>query len=135
MAKKIQPMRFSGRCEAMRAPTTENDTVQMTRLPIVGPSKTKKISLRVRPLKRVRIRLATASAMHSRHSHQASQAAARLLTPPALGPRSLAPSVTGYPAIGGRPGQGKVLRSLASGPARFEHIFQRRHVGLRLPAD
>src|ERR671910_2931208 len=93
-AKKIQLMRFLGRCEAMRAPTTENDTVQVTRLPIVGPSKSKKISLRVRPLRRVRNRLATASATHSAHSGQASQAEARALLPPTPRLCSLDPSIT-----------------------------------------
>src|SRR5918998_1118905 len=84
-------MEFSGRCEAMRAPTTENDTVRMAKVPIPGPIK---ISRRGCPLRRARIRLATASATHSAHSDQASHEAARWLILPAPRPCPLAPSVT-----------------------------------------
>jgi hypothetical protein len=66
-------MGFSGRCEVIGAPTTENDTVRM--------AKVMKISPRVRPLRRARIWLAVASATHSRHSDQAIQAADRMLIP------------------------------------------------------
>src|ERR687890_303839 len=69
-------MGFSGRCEAMRAPTTENDTA------------------RVRPLRRARIGLAAASATPSAHSDQANHAAVRRLIPPTPRRCSLAPSVT-----------------------------------------
>src|ERR671921_470436 len=79
-------MEFSGRCEMMRAPTTENDTVRMV--------KVKKISPRVRPLRRARIWLAVASATHSTHSDQAIQAADRMLIPALARSCSLAPSVT-----------------------------------------
>src|SRR5215211_3099047 len=87
-------MGFLGRCEATRVPTTENDTVQVGRTAIEGPSQAVKISPRVRPLRRARIKLATASTTHSRHSDQASQAAARVLTLPMPCLSSLAPSVT-----------------------------------------
>src|SRR5215208_834228 len=86
-------MGFSARCEATRAPTTENDTVQAARVTIVGPQAIK-ISPRVRPLRRARIRLATASARHSAHSDQASHAATRALILPSPPSCSLAPSVT-----------------------------------------
>src|SRR5215208_3363188 len=66
MAKKIQPMRFSGRCEVIKAPTTENDTVRLARVSIDGPQ-AKKISARVRPLRRARIGVAAASARHTTH--------------------------------------------------------------------
>src|SRR5215213_5832369 len=75
-------MGFSGRCEAIKAPTTENDTVQVGRTAIEGPSQTRKISPGVRPLRRARIRLAVASATHSTHSDQASHGAARAFIPP-----------------------------------------------------
>src|ERR687889_1087514 len=87
-------MGFSGRCEAIKAPMMENDTVQVRRLAIVGPSQARKISPRVRPLRRARIRPATASATQSRHSDQAIQAANRMLILPSPRPRSLAPCVT-----------------------------------------
>src|SRR5215204_7191429 len=87
-------MAFSGRCEAINAPTTENDTVQVGRTAIEGPSQARKISPRVRPLRRARIRLAAASTMHSRHSDQAIQAANRMLILPSPRPRSLDPSGT-----------------------------------------
>src|SRR5215213_5293709 len=75
-------MGFSGRCEEMRAPTTENDTVRVARVTIEGPPpKAVKISPRVCPLSRARIGLAAASATHSTHSDQASHAAARALIP------------------------------------------------------
>jgi hypothetical protein len=73
-------MGFSGRCEAMRAPTTENDTVRVARVSIDGPQ-AMKISARVRPLRRARIGLAAASATPSTHSDQASQGVARVLIP------------------------------------------------------
>src|SRR5215208_3355108 len=69
-------MGFSGRCEAIKAPTTENDTVQVGRTANEGPSQARKISPRVRPLRSARIRLAAASARHSRHSDQTSHGAA-----------------------------------------------------------
>src|SRR5918995_637129 len=84
-------MGFSGRCEAMRAPTTANDTVQVAKVNI--PSETK-ISPRVRPLRRARIKFAAASATHSAHSDQASHAATRALILPSPRSCSLAPSVT-----------------------------------------
>src|SRR5688500_204669 len=94
MAKKIQPMGFSGRCEAIKAPTTENDTVQVGRVAIEGPSQARKISSRVRPLRRARIRLAAASTKHTANSDQANHAALRWLIQ--LTPRlcSLVPSIT-----------------------------------------
>src|SRR5215207_4280692 len=79
-------MGFSGRCEATRAPTTENDTVQAGRTAIEGPSQARKISPRVRPLRRARIRLATASATHSAHSDRANHAATRALILPSPRP-------------------------------------------------
>src|SRR5215203_3195347 len=79
MAKKIQPMRFSGRCEVIKAPTTENDTVRLARVSIDGPQ-AMKISARVRPLRRARIGVAAASARHTTHTDQARQEAARRLT-------------------------------------------------------
>src|SRR3712207_62657 len=78
----------------MRAPTTENDTVQVRRLAIVGPSQAMKISARVRPLWRARIRVAVASATHSTHSDQASHGAARAFMPPIARLCSLATLVT-----------------------------------------
>src|SRR5215210_2271980 len=75
-------MGFSGRCEAIKAPTTENDTVQMAKVTI--PSSEIKISPRVCSLKIARIKVATASAAHSAHSDQAIQAAVRWLILPAL---------------------------------------------------
>src|SRR5687767_13609648 len=86
-------MGFSGRCEAIKAPTTENDTVSVGRAAIEGPQ-ARKISPRVRSLRRARIRLATASTTHSRQSDQAIQAADRMLIPPNPRPCSLAPSIT-----------------------------------------
>src|SRR5919107_5651831 len=86
-------MGFSGRCEAMRAPTTENDTVRVARVSIDGPQ-AMKISARVRPLRRARIGLAAASATPSAHSDQANHAAVRRLIPPTPRRCSLAPSVT-----------------------------------------
>src|SRR5918997_3703261 len=87
-------MGFSGRCEAMRAPTTENDTAMMAMWAIGGPPRARKISSRVLPLRRVRIRLAAASATLIRHSDPASHAVTRALI--LATPRSctLAPSVT-----------------------------------------
>src|SRR5215211_521823 len=88
-------MGFSGRCEAIKAPTTENDTVSVGRAAIEGPEdQSRKISPRVRALRRARIRLATASATHSRQSDQAIQAVNRMLILPSPRPRSFAPSVT-----------------------------------------
>src|SRR5918997_3231828 len=87
-------MGFLGRCEAMRAPTTENDTAMMARWAIGGPPRARKISARVRPLRRARIRLATASATLIRHSDQAIQAAVRRLIPPTPRPCFLALSIT-----------------------------------------
>src|ERR687897_1503379 len=78
-------MEFSGRCEAIKAPTTENDTIRVARATVVGLS-VSTISYRVRPLRRLKIRHAPASATHSRHSGQANHAATRLLVPPT--PRS-----------------------------------------------
>src|SRR5215204_4701603 len=95
-------MGFLGRCEAIKAPTTENDIVQMAKVTIA--SSEIKISPRVCSLRRARIRLATASATHSAHSDQAIQAAVRLLIPPTPRSCSLAPSVGGIdrgPALGG----------------------------------
>src|SRR5918995_6600144 len=86
-------MEFSGRCEAIKAPTTENDTIRVARATVVGLS-VSTISPRVRPLRRLKIRHAAASAPHSRHSGQANHAARRaliLLTPRSC---SIAPSVT-----------------------------------------
>src|SRR5215208_7884355 len=93
MAKKIQPMRFSGRCEVINAPTTENDTVRLAKVSIDGPQ-AMKITARVRPLRRARIGLAAASARHSTHSDQASHGAARRLIPPSARLCSLATLVT-----------------------------------------
>jgi hypothetical protein len=87
-------MGFSGRCEAMRAPTTENDTAMMATWAIGGPPRARKISSRVRPLRRVRIRLAAASATLIRHSDQASHAVTRALILATPRSCSLAPSVT-----------------------------------------
>src|SRR5215210_4080758 len=87
-------MVFSERCEATRAPTTEDDTTMMSWLAIEGPSKARKISPRVRLLRRARIRLAAASATHSRHSNQAIQAVNLMLILPSPRPRSFALSVT-----------------------------------------
>src|ERR687889_928597 len=86
-------MGFSGRCEAMRAPTTENDTIWVRRMTVVGiPVST--ISYRVSPLRRPKIRHAPASTTHSRHSDQASHAARLVLISPTPRPCcSLAPSV------------------------------------------
>src|SRR3712207_6155196 len=86
-------MRFSERCEAMRAPTTEHDTIRVARV-TVEEFELMKISPRVRPLRRARIRLATASGTQSRHSDQAIQAADRMLILPSPLPCSLACSVT-----------------------------------------
>src|SRR5215203_954530 len=89
-------MGFSGRCEAIKAPTTENDTVRVgmaARPAIVGPQ-AKKITARVRPLRRARIGVAAASATHSTHSDQASHGAARRLIPPSARLCSLATLVT-----------------------------------------
>src|SRR3712207_2380139 len=87
-------MGFSGRCEAIKAPTTENDTVQMAKMTIPS-SEIKKISPRVCSLRRARIKFAAASATHSAHSDQASHAATRALILPSPRPCcSLAPSVT-----------------------------------------
>jgi hypothetical protein len=86
-------MGFSGRCEAIKAPTTENDTIWVRRMTVVGiPVST--ISYRVCPLRRLKIRHAPASATHSRHSDQASHAARRVLISPTPRSCSLAPSVT-----------------------------------------
>src|SRR5215211_5377489 len=93
-AKKSHPMGFLGRCEAMRAPTTENDTIWVRRMATEGLDRARKISPRVRPLRRARIRPATASATHSIHSDQASHAATRALILPTPRSCSLAPSVT-----------------------------------------
>src|SRR5829696_7432445 len=93
MAKKIQPMRFSGRCEAIKAPTTENDTVRLARMSIDGPQDMK-ISARLRPLRRARIGLAAASATPSTHSDQASHGATWGLIPPIARLCSLATLVT-----------------------------------------
>src|SRR5918993_2169137 len=93
-AKKIQPMGFSGRCEAIKAPTTENDTAMMARWAMGGPPWVRKISYRVLPLRRARIRLAAASATLIRHSDQANHAATRALIPSTPLPCSLALSVT-----------------------------------------
>src|SRR5919112_3031618 len=87
-------MEFSGRCEAIKAPTTDNDTIWVRRVATGGPDQARKISPRVSPLRRARIRPATASATHSRHSDQASHAARRVLISPTPRPCSLAPSVT-----------------------------------------
>src|SRR5215210_4069664 len=86
-------MGFSGRCEAIKAPTTENDTVSVRRVAIVGPYQAKKISPRVRTLRRARIRLAVASATatpeHSRceafPSHRTDSRVGRELLPDQLG--------------------------------------------------
>src|SRR5215210_7742509 len=77
-------MGFSGRCEAIKAPMTENDTVRvgMAARPAINGPQAMKISARVRPLRRARIRLAVASATPSTHSDQASHGAARGLIPP-----------------------------------------------------
>src|SRR5215213_3953795 len=93
-AKKIQPMGLPGRCEAIRAPTTENDTAMMARWAIGGAPPPMKIQPRVRPLRRARIRLAAASATLIRHSDQANHAATRALIPSTPLLCSLAPSVT-----------------------------------------
>src|SRR5215217_21737 len=82
-------MGFSGRCEVIKAPTTENDTVRLARVSIDGPQ-AMKISARVRPLRRARIGLAAASATHSAHSDQANHAAVRRLIPPTPRPCCLA---------------------------------------------
>src|SRR5918998_3661708 len=87
-------MGFSGRCEAIKAPITENDTVQVGRTANEGPSQAKKITPRVRPLRRARIRLATASATHTTHSDHASTVAPWVLLPPTTRSCSLASSVT-----------------------------------------
>src|SRR4051812_32084868 len=87
-------MGFSGRWEAIKAPTTENDTVQVGRTANEGPSQARKISPRVRSLRRARIRLAAASTTHSRHNDHATHAAARRLIPPTLRLCCLAPCVT-----------------------------------------
>src|ERR687897_2311509 len=87
-------MGFSGRCEAIKAPTTENDTIWARRVATGGPDQARKISPRVSPLRRARIRPATARTKHSRHSDQASHAAVRRLIPPAPRSCSLAPCVT-----------------------------------------
>src|ERR687897_583062 len=86
-------MGFSGRCEAIKAPTTENDTVQMAKMTIAS-SEIKNISPRVCSLRRARIKFATASATHSAHSDQANHAATRALIPSTPLLCSLAPSVT-----------------------------------------
>src|SRR5215203_6631214 len=106
-------MGFSGRCEAINAPTTENDTVQVGRTANEGPSQARKISPRVRPLRRAKIRLATASATHSRHSDQAIQAADRMLILPSSQSCSLAPSGT-TPLYSTNVSQG--LRNALRGP-------------------
>src|SRR5918994_1314175 len=93
-AKKIQPMGFSGRCEAIKAPTTENDTAMMARWAIGGPPRARKILSRVRSLRRARIRLAAASATLIRHSDPANHVATRALIPPTPRSCSLAPCVT-----------------------------------------
>src|SRR5687767_2443013 len=87
-------MGFSGRCEAIKAPTTENDTIWARRMATGGPDQARKISPRVSPLRRLKIRPATASATHSRHSDHASHAATRVLISPTSRPCSLAPSIT-----------------------------------------
>src|SRR5215211_684127 len=87
-------MGFSGRCEAIKAPTTEYDTIQVRKAAIEGQHEAEKISPRVRPLRRVRIRLATASTTHSRHSDQASTVAPWVLLPTTPRSCSLASSVT-----------------------------------------
>src|SRR5215218_5886330 len=87
-------MGFSGRCEAIKAPTTENDTASVGRVAIEGPSKARKISPRVRSLRRARIRLATASTTDSTHSDQASTVAPWVLLPPTTRSCSFAASVT-----------------------------------------
>src|SRR3712207_4323346 len=87
-------MVFSGRCEAIKAPTTENDTASVGRTAIEGPSQARKISARVRPLRIARNRLATASTTHSTHSDQASTVAAWVLLPPTTRSCSLASCVT-----------------------------------------
>ena len=81
-------MGFSGRCEAIKAPTTENDTIWVRRMTVVGiPVST--ISYRVCPLRRLKIRHAPASATHSTHSDQASHEAGRALIPLTPRPFSL----------------------------------------------
>src|SRR5215211_4466420 len=88
-------MGLPGRCEAIRAPTTENDTATMAKQAIEGsPLQARKISPRVRPLRKARIRLAAVSATHSRDSDQASHAAIRTLIPPIVRLFSLATLVT-----------------------------------------
>src|SRR3712207_1023190 len=87
-------MEFSGRCEAIKDPTTENDTIWARRVATGGPAQARKISPKVSPLRRARIRPATARTTHSRHSDQASHAAVRRLIPPTPRAWSLAPSVT-----------------------------------------
>src|SRR5829696_10218016 len=87
-------MGFSGRCEAIKAPTTENDTAMMARWAIGGPPRARKISPRVLPFRRVRIRLATASATLIRHSDPTSHAVTRALILATPRSCSLAPSVT-----------------------------------------
>src|SRR5829696_1880520 len=87
-------MGFSGRCEAIKAPTTENDTAMMARWAIGGPPRARKISPRVLPFRRVRIRLAAASATLIRHSDQAIQAVNRMLILPSPRSRSFALCVT-----------------------------------------
>src|SRR5215218_9095809 len=123
-------MGFSGRCEAIKAPTTENDTVQVGRSAIEGPSQARKISPRVRPLRRARIRLAAASTTHSRHSDQAIQAANRMLILPSPRPRFLAPSVTTPPLYRTPVSQG--LRLLLRGGVLSE--LRRIHL-LRTPVS
>src|SRR5215208_563701 len=93
-------MGFLGRCAATRVPTTENDTVQVGRTAIEVPSQARKISPRVRPLRRARIRLATPS----RHSDQAIQAANRMLIllsspPPVSLPLLSQPHSTAPPSL------------------------------------
>src|SRR5215217_5629600 len=87
-------MGFSGRCEAIKAPTTENDTVQVGRTANEGPSQAKKISPGERPLRRARITLAAASATHTTHSDHASTVAPWVLLPPTTRSCFLGPSVT-----------------------------------------
>src|SRR5215218_6669850 len=87
-------MGFSGRCEAIKAPTTENDAIRVAMATIEGPPKAVKISPRVRLLRRPRIGLAAASATHSAHNDQAGHAATRALILSTPRPCSLAPSVT-----------------------------------------
>src|SRR5215203_4170606 len=81
-------MGFSGRCEAIKAPTTENDTIWVRRMTVVGiPVST--ISYRVCLLRRLKIRHAPASATHSRHSDQGQprgDASAHLTDPSTLFP-------------------------------------------------